>query len=783
MNASMSATYELSRSGQDNTPGMGPGEFLRILRRRRTLILLTIGIITGLTALVLSQVTPLYQSQAVAIIEMPDTPDDDPAAAAAFQRENEIQITMFLQLLQSRNVAARVVHDLALQDDREFNPSADSGTAVPEGSIISWAKGLFGANEPDAGIEAGKALPTDKAQKGKASPALSEIETERVIDKLMNNIRVVQINKSNLLSVTAYSIDAKKAQRLANKVIASAMAVQIQNRERANARTIMFLNERVDELGKQLIAADGKVADYRKAHGIPEGPSTQLQIDQMTSELAGARSLRAESEARSRAAMASGSAAASSPVLNDLQNQEITLQRRIAELSGMYGDGHPDMITAKAQLATVQKRLSAEAARVSSSISSSLAAETSARRASEAQIAGNIGSLRAQGYQQGVANVQLMNLQRDADTSRTLYVSLLTRLKELQRENQSTKSDAQFETRASLPMSTSYPATQRIIAVAFVASLIMAAILAFAAEAMDGRVRTSEQVERLTGQPALAMIPEIPLNWGDLPPFVAIVERPCSAFSESLRTLQMELASRQSDKSAHVIVVTSPLPGEGKTTISMALAAAAAATGLDSVIVDLDLRRPGLKSMAGEIASGPDLLDFLDSRASLNEILRSDPRVPNLSMIGVKRAVRDPGATLTSARMPVLIGELARRFRFIILNTAPILPVRDAKLLASYADDVLMIAQWGRTPPDALRTAARMLGDKLTGAMLNRVDYKKHARLAYGDAIQHYSKYAVYYGDDAHAPDGSDDEQALDEPRQSNPLKRLLTSLPWRKAA
>lgn len=772
MNASTSATYEPSRAESTATPGMGPAEFLRILRRRRTLIVLTIGLITGLAGLALSQVTPLYKSQAVAIVEMPDSSNDDPAAAVAFQRENEIQITAFLQLLQSRNVAAKVVHDLALQDDREFNPSADSGRAVPEAGLIKAVKDLLGLSKP----------PVEEAKNGKSPTQLSETEVERVVDRLVKNIEITQINKSNLLGVTAYSIDAKKAQRIANKVIAVAMEAQIVNREQSNARTIQFLSQRVDELGKQLIAADGKVAAYRKANGIPEGPSTQIQIDQLTSELASARSQRVESEARARSAMAGGSSSAVSPILTDLQNQEITLQRRVAELSGMYGDGHPDMITAKSQLATVQKRLAAEASRVSSSMSSGLAAETSARRASESQIAGSIGALRAQTFQQGVANVQLMNLQRDADTSRTLYVSLLTRLKELQRENQSTSSDARFETRASLPMSTSYPATQRIIGVAFVASLIIAAILAFAAEAIDGRVRTSDQVERLTGSPALAMIPEIPSSWGDLPPYVAIVERPCSAFSEAIRSLQLELAARQTDKAAHVVVVTSPLPGEGKTTLSMALAAAGAATGTDAVIVDLDLRRPGLKSMAGEIATGPDLLDFLDNRASINEILRSDPRVPNLSMIGVKRAARDPGAALTSARMPVLIGELARRFKFIILNTAPVLPVRDAKLLASYADDVLIIAHWGRTPPDALRTASRILGDKLTGALLNRVDYKKHAKLAYGDAIEHYSKYSVYYGDDTRN-DGAADDDGFGETRHVSPLKRLLTSLPWSKAA
>src|SRR3546814_2611914 len=84
-------------------------------------------------------------------------------------------------------------------------------------------------------------------------------------------------------------------------------------------------------------------------------------------------------------------------------------------------------------------------------------------------------------------------------------------------------------------------------------------------------------------------------------------------------------------------------------------------------------------------------------------------------MIGVKRAAKDPGATLSSPRLRTLLEELRQRYKFIVLNTAPILPVRDAKLLAAQADEVLMIAHWAKTPPDAVRSATRILGRTLTG--------------------------------------------------------------------
>src|SRR3546814_878193 len=678
MNAPIFMTDQTtSDSGPHGSRVMGPSELLRILRRRRLIIFLTIGLILGLTALVLQTVTPLYRSEAIVIVESPEAPGDDPAATVAKARENEIRVITFLQLLQSRAMAGRVVHDLALVDDREFNPGADPDKpAMVEPSFWERLKSVFTGSDP---------APATTAEPPQPIASTPETLREAVIDRLIDNVSVDQINKSNMIKVTAYSVSAEKAQRIANKLASVAMLHQIEKRENASEETVASLTKRVAELREQVLEADERVATYRKRHGITQGMSDLTQMDRLASELAGARAVRADAEARSSTIGAASSAgAAASPLLADLQTQEITLQRRIAELSAMYGQGHPDMQNAKAQLSQVQTRISEELSRASIG----LQAEAAARRSREAQLAGEMGSLKARALQQGVENVALMDLERDAETNRTLYVSLLSRLKELERQDDVGQSDANFISRAAVPLSPSYPATKRIMAVALVASLVMAAILAFIAESMDGRIRTSEQMESLTGFPALAMVPEKPENWGDLPPYVAIIERPCSAFSEALRSVQQELAARARDNAAQTVVITSPLPGEGKTTLSMSLAAAAAATGIESVIVDLDLRRPGLQNMSEQIAAGPDLLDFVDGDCAINEILRWDPRVPKLAMIGVKRAAKDPGATLSSPRLRTLLEELRQRAKFIVLNTAPILPVRDAKLLAAQAAEI-----------------------------------------------------------------------------------------------
>lgn len=763
---------ELPTTAKENTPGaglkashLGATELLRILRRHRKLIGLTVFAIVGLTALVLVTMTPRYKAEAVISVEMPSSlnnPTGDAAAVAARPAEEEMRISNVMQLLQSRGLARLVVRDLALQDDREFNPKADSGGMPADNKLISWLKSL----------RAEKPKPARRNARGDV--VMSSDEMDEVADRLMSRLEISQAGKSNIIHVSATSTSPEQAQRIANKLVNILIRQQVSKREGNLKETIEQLGKRVEQLRGQVIEADRKVAAYRKAHGIPEAGTEDAQIARLSSELAGARSARADSEARANAMTGAGVASTSSPMLANLQSQEVTLQRRVAELSAMYGDGHPDMVNAKAQLREVQSRIAGEVR----DVSRSLQAESATRRSSEAQIAGTIGSLRAQSFEHGLASVGLMDLQRDADTSRTLYVNLLSRLKDLQRQEQVGRADASFISRADVPEGAYYPATKRALAIAFVASLILSTILAFMSESIDNKVRTSDQIHRLTGgAETLAMIPEIPERWGDLPPYVAVMERPCSAYSEAIRTVQLELASRRPDRAVQIVVITSPLPGEGKTTIAMGLAAAGAATGLNSVIVDLDLRRPGLPGMAESIAAGPDLLSYLTNEATVDEIVRTDSRVPQLAMIGVKHAARDPGALLASQRLARLIGELGTRYRLIVLNSAPLLPVRDAKKLASFADDVLMVVHWGKTPPDALRSATKMLGRDLTGAVLNRVNYKKHASLVYGDAIQHYSKYSIYYGDDEVA------EPAWDPENEARAKWRNIWSSIWPKAA
>ena len=715
-------------------------DLLRILLRRRTLIALTILAITGLTVLVAYNVTPLYTATAVVMIDTPAVSEEDTTLNAKADAQLEQRIATETQLLQSRGLAKQVVEELELADDDEFAPSEQRGLVagliarvLPE----SWSDDLLPPSPPDAETSTADAM-------------------ERLTDRLMDRIEVEQEGQSNLLNVRVTSVDPEKAAMIANAIVKNHIDGRVKKKRKAARRNHDWLTQRVAELRRQLLDADRAVAAYKRQKRLLAGNSEEprLQMQRLDAQLAEARAGRVEAEARFRGLQAltgdargleAGAKVVTSPLLDDLRSQDAAIRRRIAELSAFYGPGHPELRNANAQLEEVRGRIGEEVRRISEDLRNDI----SVGRAREGQLMRDIGTLREQAFSQGTASVGLMDLEREAETTRMLYVSLLSQLKQVDDGENRVSAGASLLTEALVPDTPSSPAPKRMIGVALVASLLFAFLFAFIAETLDRRLLTTDHIERLLRVPTLAMVPELPHRWSRLPIHAYQVQRPRSVFSETMRNIQMELALRRRGSGAQVILLTSALPGEGKTTLSLSLAAAAASVGRSAVVVDVDLRRPGLQQALKRSCEGPDLIDYLTGACDLEAILVADDRVEKLWTISVRQPANDPRALLSSPRMKELLDELRNRFELVTLSAPPILPVMDAKILAGMADATLLVVHWGKTKQDAARAAMQILDTMVTAAVLNRVSYNKHAKLAFGDAIHHYSQYSTYYAEDS----------------------------------
>ena len=699
---------------------------IRLLRRHARLLLLVAAVVMSSALVFYMVVEPRYDATAVMRVAVDDfQPDDDNTAASVRDAEQlrAHQIETQIQLLGSRMVARQTVRDLALYDDREFNPGANPDKPQKRG-IVDKVAGTTKAPK--------RTSAADRVYQ--PSPQL----IERTTDRLLAAVKVAQDGQSDFINVRVSSHSAAKAARIANKIANNYVKLQLTERTAARVRLVEQLQGRVARLRAELMSDEWAVAAYRRDHRIDAGPGKDADIAQMArlgSELAASGASLAEARAR-----AGGAGGTMSALLADLRGQQSAVSRRRAELLTLYGRAHPDVQKATAELDEVNAAIAAESAR----IGRQMADEASAQGARASMLAGSLGAMRGQSLQRGVASVALADLERRAETTRALYVSLSRRLQQAQQYRESVRADATVASSALLPTQPSFPRAGQIAGVAIASTFILGMIAMLIAEALQDQVRNAGDVFRLVNLPSFGMIPELP-GGKKVQAHLRVAKEPYTVFAEAIRKSELKLRRYLAAHNGKVLQITSPLPGDGKTTMAISLAAAAVASGRSAVMVDLDLRRPGLPDVFDDSRFDKDLVAYLEGRAEIEDVLIESPTLPGLKAIPVSVSAGDPVVTLNSPRLATLFGRLREDFDIIVINSPPVLAVGDAELLAPYADATILILRWGHTTPELLQATTEAFDAPLSGIIFNRVHFAKHARLSYGDAIQHFPHARGYH--------------------------------------
>lgn len=704
---------------------------IRMLRRHARLLLLIASAVMGGALAFYLLAEPRYDATTVMRVAVDDFRPDDSDSPASIREAEQLrthQIETQIQLLGSRMVARQTVRDLALYNDPDFNPNAD-----PTKRKAASAKALAQKTPSD-----GRSSVATNADDG-PSPQL----IERTTDRLLSAVKVAQDGQSDFINVTVSSGSPAKAAKIANKIAGNYIRLQVTERRAARTRAVKQLQELAQRSRSELLGDEMAIAAYRRDHRIDAGPGRDADVAQMArlaSELAASGAGLAEARVR-----ASGGGSAMSPLLADLRGQQSTISRRHAELSTLYGREHPDVKKATAELAEVDTAIKAESARIERQMSD----EASAQGARANMLAGSLGAMRGQSLQRGIASVALADLERRAETTRALYLSLSQRLQRAEQARDSVRPDATVSSAALLPTQPSFPRAGQIAGVAVGASFILGMIAMLVAEALQDQVRNAGEVQRLVNLPTFGMVPEIQ-GHKHVQAHLRVAKEPFTLFAEAIRRSELKLRRYLASQNGKVIQITSPLPGDGKTTMAISLAAAAVASGRTAVMVDLDLRRPGLPDVFDGSLCEKDLVGYLEGRAELDEILVESPSLSGLKAVPVRAAAEDPGHTLNSPRMATLFSRLREDFDLVIINSPPILAVGDAELLAAFADATILILRWGHTTPELLQATTTAFDAPISGIIFNRVHFAKHARLSYGDAIQHFPRNSPYHKGEPH---------------------------------
>ena len=710
-------------------------DFLRVVQTRWRLIAGTVAVVMALTLVVLFQLTPLYTAHAVVMLDQRKNNVEDVNAVLSGLPTDPTSVQNQVQILTSRNLAARVIDKQHLEQDSEFNQR-----------LNGWQQ-LIGALLPSTWFQRGVST--------KDRDAISNEEKNEVIDRFEKHLSVTPIGLSTAIDIGFDTVDPNKSQVVTNAVAEEYVEDQLNAKFEATQKATQWLSERIQRLAQQVQTAEAAVQQYKAQNNISETADGSSVVDQQMGSVSGqlvlAKSDLAEKEAnygRVSSLVRSGRAAdvsqvVSSPLIATLRGQETDLGRQEAELLTQFGPRHPKILEMESEKKNLQEKISEEVQRVVQTVASDVAVA----QANVSSLEQSLTQMEAKSQAQSLASVKLKALESAASSSRSMYEAYLGRLKETQGQEGIQTPDARIISTAEPPDSPSFPKKLLTLGIALPASLIIGFMLAYSIEGLDSGFRTSARVESELKLPVLGSVPEIESSnlSGEASAADQVIDKPISSFAEAIRGLQLGLSLSNVDAQPKVIVVSSSVPGEGKTTIALSLARHSARGEKKVVIVDGDLRRPMVAKTLKLPRSELDICDVLSGKCTLKDALVQDPR-SNAKVLPCMKVPPSPADLLLSHAMEKLIKEMRNEFDVVIIDSAPLLPVHDTKFLARLADSVLFVTRWEKTPREAARNAIRALEDvkaPIAGVALARVDTTRFQYYNYG--YQNYQSYHKYY--------------------------------------
>ena len=573
----------------------------------------------------------------------------------------------------------------------------------------------------------------------------------------MSGLYVDTALRSNVLFITYSSIDPKMAAKAANATADVYILDQLNAKYEATERANAWLGDRVNELRQRLENSSQELENFRRQAGLLEIDGSTIftqQYAELSSEAAAARTRRAEAEARynqvqqllsSDAGVGTAAAVLDSPLIQRLREQEAEVLRKLGELKTQLRDGHPQMVLARTELEDLQEKINSEVRKIVTNLGN----ELEIARVREANLREEVESLGARIAEQNQAEITIRELESVVDTDRDLYETVLTRFKEIDvQQSDVIQPDARVISYATVPGSPSKPNKRMIVAAGLILSLIVGIVLAFFREQLDTGFRTLEQIEEATGVPTIGLVPRIGRSGRSSSRAATfVVDKPNSAFAESLRTLRTALLLSNVDRPPKLVMFTSAVPGEGKSLTALSTARAAAMSGQKVLIIDCDLRKPSLQELL-EVPNDTGIVECLSHEKNLEDVIQMDFK-SGMHFILAGPKVPNPTDVLASDQMRDLLSALTDAYDLIVLDTPPVMAVSDSLVLSRMVDKTVFLVRWERTRREATVAAVRRIlesGAELAGIVLTQVDAKRHDRY-YNRASGYYGEYNKYYSD------------------------------------
>lgn len=730
------------------------------LRKYKWPIILTTALATAITAMVVSSMTPIYRSTATLMFDT-STSGSGFESSLGFTGGNSKQdIQTQVEILKSRTLAQRIVNELELKNHWEYNNTIE----MPE---------QFKNVGPFAPLKAWVAryLP------GKADNVSVDLQRDenyikdQMVRRLMGNTTVFPLKQTNLVKVSVEGIDRVLATKIANEIGKEYVSFYIDQSDGKNIEAKESLELKVADLKEKYETADQTLRSERRRLGLTASglSSTNQTIAMLTSRLVDAKgsleNARIEwDEVRKAKGSGSGTVTLDDgtgsfstyeyvgtayeflPVVdsnnlvqrNKQQVQES--QRLLGELSNRYGEKHPKVVDATSNLNTATSNLDRQIANVVSSVENRF---LSAQRL-VGSIQGDIDREQGKVYQESADAATINQIELDRNANKSLYEQALAEFRDIQ-EKDLKKVPLSVSDAAAVPDFAVKPKKTLMVLLGFLLSLFGISALLFAYESMKETVQGIHDVEKKLGIPVFGIVPVMrgkffgkkaaPLVPGEF-------DDKRGAFEEAIRTIRTSATVADLEAHNHVIMVTSSVPAEGKSTVASNLAYSM--SKLENVVlIEADMRRPGLGRAMGIRSHG--LSDLLEGEAYLEDCLRIDA-IGQLDIIPAGRVPETHLELLASPEFAELVDLLKSRYDRVIIDLAPVQAVSDAIVVGKYADSAIYVIKSDSTPLPVVRRGIDRLqevGINVAGAVISQVDLAKIS--SYGGDY-YYQGYYDYYG-------------------------------------
>ena len=645
------------------------------------------------------------QQQINAAVQKPIFPFVDAVGNDAMRTE--------INVLTSKSMALRVASELGLDKDPEFQPHNPLVRLAQRLGFPGVARVLSTTNQAVGGMEDEQAERLDLAA-----------------DALLEHLQVWE--DAYTLFITATSQNPVMARRLASTIAKDYLATQREARQEALQRVANWLKGRVDSLQSSVLETEASITKLKAENNIRDSEFNKFQeqqIGELNTEIMKARAdvdgKRARLDQVRSVIGTNGDVQGipeltASATLSVLRQRQAELTYRASELQKKLGDGHLQVVAIRAELATISQQISAEAEHILGNMKNSYDIAVRQQQALETNLKSLTAHINSETY------VKLQQLQSAAEADRKLYESYLSQYNDITERRTLQDASARLISPATFPRWPSTPRLKLFYAAGGMLGLGAGLLFAFLLECVfRPGVRSGTEIEQSFGRPVVGIIPLAHGRKIRGPSYdrllQTMVNEPLSELSELVRSLRISL--ELSNATSKVILVTSALPGEGKSTAAMLLAASSASSGKRTVLVCCDLHKQSIsKTLAGSHSLG--LSELLRGTANLDDVITRDP-VSKTFVIPPGSLVENAADLLISQRMRNLVAELRTQFDYIVLDTAPLLPVIDSLVLTSLSDRVLVIVEWSQTPRASISEAFKLLrpeSHRIAGVVLNKVD-------------------------------------------------------------